>query len=134
MLIYQIDVKTAFLNGELQEVVYVSQPEGFVDLERPSNVYRLKKALYGLKQTPRAWYDKLSKFLMSTGFSKGVVDPTLFTRKSGKHILLVQIYVDDIIFASTDPKSCDQFAHDMSSTFKMSMMGQMSFFLGLQVS
>jgi hypothetical protein len=134
MLIYQMDVKTAFLNGELQEVVYVSQPEGFVDPDLPSHVYRLKKALYGLKQAPRAWYEKLSKFLMSTGFSKGVVDPTLFTRKTGKNILLVQIYVDDIIFASTDPKSCDQFAHDMSSTFKMSMMGQMSFFLGLQVS
>ena len=129
-----MDVKTAFLNGELNEVVYVSQPEGFVDPDRPSHVYRLKKALYGLKQAPRAWYDKLSRFLMSTGFTKGVVDPTLFTRKSGKHILLVQIYVDDIIFASTNPASCDHFAHEMSSTFKMSMMGQMSFFLGLQVA
>nr|GEW40102.1 retrovirus-related Pol polyprotein from transposon TNT 1-94 [Tanacetum cinerariifolium] len=134
MLIFQMDVKTAFLNGELKEEVYVSQPEGFVDPDRPSHVYRLKKALYGLKQAPRAWYEKLSRFLMSTGFSKGVVDPTLFTRKSSKHILLVQIYVDDIIFASTDPTSCDHFAHEMSSTFKMSMMGQMSFFLGLQVS
>nr|GEY61490.1 retrovirus-related Pol polyprotein from transposon TNT 1-94 [Tanacetum cinerariifolium] len=95
---------------------------------------RLKKALYRLKQAPRAWYDKLFRFLMSTGFSKGVVDPTLFTKKTGKHILLVQIYVDDIIFASTNPKSFDLFAHEMSSTFKMSMMGQMSFFLGLQVS
>ncbi|GJU60118.1 retrovirus-related pol polyprotein from transposon TNT 1-94 [Tanacetum coccineum] len=129
-----MDVKTAFLNGELNEVVYVSQPEGFVDPDQPTHVYRLKKALYGLKQAPRAWYDKLSRFLMSTGFSKGVVDPTLFTRKTGKHILLVQIYVDDIIFASTNPKSCETFAKEMSSTFKMSMMGQMSFFLGLQVS
>nr|GFC70741.1 retrovirus-related Pol polyprotein from transposon TNT 1-94 [Tanacetum cinerariifolium] len=83
MLIFQMDVKTAFLNGELKEEVYVSQPEGFVDTDRPSHVYRLKKALYGLKQAPRAWYKKLSRFLMSTGFSKGVVDPTLFTRKSG---------------------------------------------------
>ncbi|GJS73948.1 retrovirus-related pol polyprotein from transposon TNT 1-94 [Tanacetum coccineum] len=129
-----MDVKTAFLNGELNEVVYVSQPEGFVDPDQPTHVYRLKKALYGLKQAPRAWYDKLSRFLMSTGFSKGVVDPTLFTRKTCKHILLVQIYVDDIIFASTNPKSCETFAKEMSSTFKMSMMGQMSFFLGLQVS
>ncbi|GKA75671.1 retrovirus-related pol polyprotein from transposon TNT 1-94 [Tanacetum coccineum] len=134
MTIFQMDVKTAFLNGELNEVVYVSQPEGFVDPDQPTHVYRLKKALYGLKQAPRAWYDKLSRFLMSTGFSKGVVDPTLFTRKTGKHILLVQIYVDDIIFASTNPKSCETFAKEMSSTFKMSMMGQMSFFLGLQVS
>ncbi|GJW83105.1 retrovirus-related pol polyprotein from transposon TNT 1-94 [Tanacetum coccineum] len=98
MVIFQMDVKTAFLNGELNEVVYVSQPEGFVDPEHPSHVYRLKKALYGLKQAPRAWYDKLSAFLIKSGFTKGVVDPTLFTRKAGKHILLVQIYVDDIIF------------------------------------
>nr|GEV68098.1 hypothetical protein [Tanacetum cinerariifolium] len=132
MIIFQMDVKTAFLNGELNEVVYVSQPGGFVDPEHPTHVYWLKKALYGLKQAPRAWYDKWSKFLISTGFSKGVVDPTLFTRRISKHILLVQIYVDDIIFASTDPNSCQRFAHEMSSTFQMSMMGQMSFFLGLQ--
>ncbi|GKB64845.1 retrovirus-related pol polyprotein from transposon TNT 1-94 [Tanacetum coccineum] len=125
MVIFQMDVKTAFLNGELNEVVYVSQPEGFVDPEHPSHVYRLKKALYGLKQAPRAWYDKLSAFLIKSGFTKGVVDPTLFTRKAGKHILLVQIYVDDIIFASTNPKACKLFAFEMNSTFKMSMMGQM---------
>ncbi|GJT28594.1 retrovirus-related pol polyprotein from transposon TNT 1-94 [Tanacetum coccineum] len=104
MTVYQMDVKTAFLNGELKEEVYVHQPEGFVDPERPHHVYRLKKALYGLKQAPRAWYDTLSKFLLAQGFSKGVVDPTLFIRKTGKHTLHVQIYVDDIIFASTDPK------------------------------
>ncbi|GKC14560.1 retrovirus-related pol polyprotein from transposon TNT 1-94, partial [Tanacetum coccineum] len=88
MVIYQMDVKTAFLNGELNEVVYVSQPEGFVNPDHPSHVYRLKKALYGLKQAPRAWYDKLSMFLLNSGFTKGVVDPTLFTRKAGKHFLL----------------------------------------------
>ncbi|GJW47432.1 retrovirus-related pol polyprotein from transposon TNT 1-94 [Tanacetum coccineum] len=131
---YQMDVKTAFLNGELKEVVYVSQPEGFVDPDRPHHVYRLKKALYGLKQAPRAWYDTLSKFLLAQGFSKGVVDPTLFIRKTGKHTLHVQIYVDDIIFASTDPKDCDCFSNEMSSKFQMSMMGQISFFLGLQIS
>nr|GEV86037.1 hypothetical protein [Tanacetum cinerariifolium] len=100
----------------------------------PTHVYRLKKALYGLKQAPRAWYDTLSKFLLDNNFSKGAVDPTLFTRKTGKHILLVQIYVDDIIFASTDPTDCDMFSNEMSSKFQMSMIGQMSFFLGLQVS
>ncbi|GJZ81470.1 retrovirus-related pol polyprotein from transposon TNT 1-94 [Tanacetum coccineum] len=109
MTVYQMDVKTAFLNGELKEEVYVHQPEGFVDPERPHHVYRLKKALYGLKQAPRAWYDTLSKFLLAQGFSKGVVDPTLFIRKTGKHTLHVQIYVDDIIFASTDPKVYDPF-------------------------
>nr|GEX83055.1 retrotransposon protein, putative, unclassified [Tanacetum cinerariifolium] len=129
MTIYQMDVKTAFLNGELKEEVYVSQPEGFVDPDHPTHVYRLKKALYGLKQAPRTWYDMLSRFLLDNKFSKGAVDPTLFTHKTGKHILLVQIYVDDIIFDSTDPKACDMFSNEMSSKIQMSMMGQMSFFL-----
>ncbi|GJZ93542.1 retrovirus-related pol polyprotein from transposon TNT 1-94 [Tanacetum coccineum] len=102
MIIYQMDVKTTFRNGDLQEEVFVSQPEGFEDQENPTHIYHLKKALYGLKRAPRAWYDTLSKFLLANNFFKGAVDPTLFTRKSGKHILLVQIYVDDIIFASTD--------------------------------
>ncbi|GJZ32316.1 retrovirus-related pol polyprotein from transposon TNT 1-94 [Tanacetum coccineum] len=106
MTIFQMDVKTAFLNGKLKEEVYVSQPEGFVDQYNPSHVYKLKKALYGLKQAPRAWYDMLSSFLISQHFSKGAVDPTLFIRKAGNNLLL----------------------------FKMSMMGQMSFFLGLQIS
>nr|GEZ14910.1 retrovirus-related Pol polyprotein from transposon TNT 1-94 [Tanacetum cinerariifolium] len=117
MIIYQIDVKTAFLNDELKEEVYVSQPEGFVDPDHPTYLYHLKKALYGLKQAPRAWYNTLSRLFLDNKFSKGVVDPTLFTRKTGKHILLVQIYVDDIIFASTDPKACDIFSKEMSSKF-----------------
>ncbi|GKD86417.1 retrovirus-related pol polyprotein from transposon TNT 1-94, partial [Tanacetum coccineum] len=84
-----MDVNTAFLNGKLKEEVYVSQPESFVDPDHPTHVYRLKKALYGLKQAPRAWYDTLLRFLLDNKFSKGAVDPTLFTRKTGKHILLV---------------------------------------------
>ncbi|GJU28422.1 retrovirus-related pol polyprotein from transposon TNT 1-94 [Tanacetum coccineum] len=134
MIIYQMDVKTAFLNSELKEEVYVSQPEGFIDPDHPSHVYHLKKALYGLNQAPRAWYNTLSRFLLGKKLSKGVVDPTLFTWKIGKHILLVQIYLDDIIFTSTDPKTCDIFSKEMSSKFQMSIMGQMSFFLVLQVS
>nr|GEX35492.1 retrovirus-related Pol polyprotein from transposon TNT 1-94 [Tanacetum cinerariifolium] len=134
MTIYQMDVKTVFLNDELKEKVYVSQPEGFVDPDHPTHVYRLKKALYGLKQAPRAWYDTLSRFHLDNKFSKGAVDPTLFTQKTGKHILLVQIHVEDIIFASTDPNACDVFSNEMSSKFQMSMIGKMSFFLGLQVS
>nr|GEX68258.1 retrovirus-related Pol polyprotein from transposon TNT 1-94 [Tanacetum cinerariifolium] len=114
MTVYQMDVKTAFQNGELKEKVYVSHPEGFVDPDHLTHVYRLKKALYGLKQAPRAWYDTLSRFLLENHFSKGAVDPTLFTRKTGKRILLVQIYVDDIIFTSTDPKDCDMFSNEMS--------------------
>nr|GEU53101.1 retrovirus-related Pol polyprotein from transposon TNT 1-94 [Tanacetum cinerariifolium] len=120
--IYQMDVKTTFLNGELKDEVYVCQPEGFVDPEHLTHVYRLKKALYGLKHVPRAWYDTLSHFLLDNKFSKGAVDQTLFTRKIGKHIILVQIYVDDIIFASNDPKACDIFSNERIFKFQMSMM------------
>ncbi|GJV09802.1 retrovirus-related pol polyprotein from transposon TNT 1-94 [Tanacetum coccineum] len=102
--------------------------------DNPSHVYKLKKALYGLKQAPRAWYDMMSSFLISQQFSKGAVDPTLFTRKAGNDLLLVKIYVDDIIFASTNIAICNEFANQMTTKFKMSMMGQMSFFLGLQIS
>ncbi|GJX29477.1 retrovirus-related pol polyprotein from transposon TNT 1-94, partial [Tanacetum coccineum] len=134
MVIYQMDVKTAFLNGNLWEEVYVSQPDGFVDPDKPNYVYKLKKALYGLKQALRAWYDMLSSFLISNDFSKGLVDPTLFIRREGKELLLVQIYVNDIIFAASTPELCDLFAKIMCSKFKMSMMGKISFFLGLQIS
>ncbi|GKA71069.1 retrovirus-related pol polyprotein from transposon TNT 1-94, partial [Tanacetum coccineum] len=107
MVIYQMDVKTAFLNGNLREEVYVSQPDGFVDPDKPNHVYKLKKALYGLKQAPRAWYDMLSSFLISNDFSKGSVDPTLFIRREGNDLILVQIYVDDIIFAASTPELLD---------------------------
>ncbi|GJZ34320.1 retrovirus-related pol polyprotein from transposon TNT 1-94 [Tanacetum coccineum] len=102
--------------------------------DNPSHVYKLKKALYGLKQAPRAWYDMLSSFLVSQHFSKGAIDPTLFTRQAGNDLLLVQIYVDDIIFASTNTAMCNEFANQMTTKFKMLMMGQMLFFLGLQIS
>ncbi|GJX75788.1 retrovirus-related pol polyprotein from transposon TNT 1-94 [Tanacetum coccineum] len=134
MIVYQINVKTAFLNDILREEVYVSQPDGFVDPENPNHVYKLKKALYGLKQAPRAWYDLLSSYLLSHKFSKGAIDPTLFIKKDGKDILLVEIYVDDIIFASMKPEPCETFSKIMYSKLKMSMIGKLSFFLGLQVS
>ncbi|GKF63945.1 retrovirus-related pol polyprotein from transposon TNT 1-94, partial [Tanacetum coccineum] len=133
MVVYQMDVKTAFLNCNLREEVYVSQPDGFVDLDNPNHVYKLKKALYGLKQAPCAWYDMFSSFLISQDFSKGSVDPTLFIRKKGKELVLVQVYVDDIIFAASTPELCDLFAKIMCSKFKMSMMEKISFFLGLQI-
>ncbi|GKE63037.1 retrovirus-related pol polyprotein from transposon TNT 1-94, partial [Tanacetum coccineum] len=104
MVVYQLEVKTAFLNGILREKVYVSQSDSFVDLDNPNHVYKLKKALNGLKQAPRAWYDLLSSFLISQDFSKGLVDPTLFIQKEGKELLLVQVYVDDIIFAASTPE------------------------------
>ncbi|GJZ75313.1 retrovirus-related pol polyprotein from transposon TNT 1-94 [Tanacetum coccineum] len=128
-----MDVKTAFLNGPVKEDIFISQPDGFVDPDFPNHVYRFKKALYGLKQTPRAWYDKLSSFLIKHHFTKGIVDPTLFTRRHGDDILLVQIYVDDIIFGSTNPVFSHRFAKLMKDNFEMLMMGEMKFFLGLQV-
>nr|GEU50840.1 hypothetical protein [Tanacetum cinerariifolium] len=134
IMIFQMDVKLAFLNGELKEEVYVSQPKVFVDQDNPSHVYNLKKALYNLQQVPHAWYEMLSSFLTSQHFSKGAVDPTFFTRKAGNNLLLVQIYVDDIIFASTNTDMCNKFANLMTTKFKMSMMGKMSFFLRLQIS
>ncbi|GJY14315.1 retrovirus-related pol polyprotein from transposon TNT 1-94 [Tanacetum coccineum] len=132
MVVYQIDVKTVFLNGNLREEVYVSQSDGFVDPDNPNHVYKLKKALYGLKQAPRALYDMLSSFLISQDFYKGLVDPTMFIRKEGKELLLVQVYVDDIIFVASTPELCDLFAKITCSKFKMSIMGKISFFLGLQ--
>nr|GEX96800.1 hypothetical protein [Tanacetum cinerariifolium] len=134
MVIYQMDVKTAFLNGNIREEVYVGQPDEFVDPDNPNHMYKLKKALYGLKQAPRAWYDMLSSFLISQDFSKGSVYPTLFICRNGNDLLLVQIYVDDIIFAVSTPKVCGIFAKIMCSKFKMSMTGKISFFLGLQIS
>ncbi|GJS14314.1 retrovirus-related pol polyprotein from transposon TNT 1-94 [Tanacetum coccineum] len=110
MVVYQMDVKTALWNGNLREEVYVSQPDGFVDPNNPNHVYKLKKALYGLKQAPRAWYDMLSSFLLSQDFSKGLVDPTMFIRRESKKLLLVQIYVDDIIFVASTPELCDLLA------------------------
>nr|GFA13672.1 retrovirus-related Pol polyprotein from transposon TNT 1-94 [Tanacetum cinerariifolium] len=101
--VFQTDVKTAFLHGSLKEDVYVCQPEGFIDADHPSHVYKLKKALYGLKQAPRACYDELSKFLLQNHFFKGTIDPTLFIRRFQDDILVVQVYVDDIIFGSTHP-------------------------------
>nr|GEX24239.1 retrovirus-related Pol polyprotein from transposon TNT 1-94 [Tanacetum cinerariifolium] len=131
---YQMDVKTAFLHGSLKEDVYVCQPKGFIDADHPSHVYKLKKALYGLKQAPRAWYDELSTFFLQNRFSKGTIDLTLFTRRFDDDILVVQVYVDDIIFGLTDLRYATLFSDLMKSRFEMSMMGEMMFFLGLQVN
>nr|GEZ59910.1 hypothetical protein [Tanacetum cinerariifolium] len=131
--VYQMDVKTSFLYGLLKEEVYVNQPDGFVDTYHPDKVYSLKKALYGLKQAPRAWYDELSTFLVSKGFSNGSIDPTFFIIKRKGDIFLVQIYFDDIIFGSTNPKLSKQFEKVMHNKFEMSMIGELKFFLGIQI-
>nr|GFA02474.1 hypothetical protein [Tanacetum cinerariifolium] len=129
-----MDVKTSFLHGSLKEDVYVHQPKGFIDADHPSYVYKLKKALYGLKQAPREWYDEQSTFLLQNRFSKGNIDLMLFTRRFDDDILVVQVYVDDIIFGSTNPRYATLFSDLMKSRFEMSMMGEMTFFLGLEVN
>nr|GEW18601.1 copia protein [Tanacetum cinerariifolium] len=128
-MIFQMDVKTAFFNGILKEEVYVGQPSGFVSKQFLDHVYALDKALYGLKQAPRAWYDILSKFLIDSEFQKGSINTTLFVKKKGEHIMLIQIYVDAIIFDSTNPKYYTKFSKLMEKRFEMSMMGEMNFFL-----
>ncbi|GJY11705.1 putative ribonuclease H-like domain-containing protein [Tanacetum coccineum] len=131
--LFQMDVKSAFLNGFINEEVYVAQPPGFIDFEKPDHVYKLKKALYGLKQAPKAWYDRLKAFLIKHEYKMGMVDNTLFTKKKSSNLIIVQIYVDDIIFGSTCQDMCDEFAKIMHDEFEMSMMGELNFFLGLQI-
>jgi hypothetical protein len=128
--LYQMNVKSAFLNGSIKENVYVEQPLGFEDEEYPNHVYKLHKALYGLKQAPRAWYECLSDFLIDNGFRIGKADSTLFTRRVDNDIFICQIYVDDIIFGSTNQSFCDKFNKIMTDRFEMSMMGELNFFLG----
>ncbi|GJT50273.1 putative ribonuclease H-like domain-containing protein [Tanacetum coccineum] len=132
-LVYQMDVKSAFLYGEIEEEVYVTQPKGFEDPYFPKHVYRVVKALYGLHQAPRAWYARLSAFLLQHNYRRGTIDKTLFIKKDSRDILLVQVYVDDIIFGSTNKAWCEEFEVLMKGEFEMSAMGEMSFFLGLQV-
>ncbi|GJV70407.1 putative ribonuclease H-like domain-containing protein [Tanacetum coccineum] len=132
-LVYQMDVKSAFLLCEIEEEVYVTQPKGFVDPHHPKLVYKVVKALYGLHQAPRAWYARLSTFLLKHGYRRGTIDKTLFIKKNSRDIILVQVYVDDIIFGSTKKAWCDEFEKLMKSEFEMSVMGELTFFLGLQV-
>jgi hypothetical protein len=131
--LYQMDVKSAFLNGKINELIYVEQSPSFEDSKKPNHVYKLSKALYGLKQAPRAWYERLQDFLVSKGFKVGKVDTTLFTKKIVDDLFICQIYVDDIIFGSTNQEFCEEFGDMMSQEFEMSMIGELSFFLGLQV-
>jgi hypothetical protein len=131
--LYQMNVKSAFLNGPIKEEVYVEQPSDFESEEHPNHVYKLHKALYGLKQAPRAWYECLRDFLIENGFRIGMADSTHFTRKTGKDLFVCQIYVDDIIFGSTNKSFCDEFSKIMTDRFEMSMMGVLTFFLGFQI-
>ncbi|GJV53482.1 retrovirus-related pol polyprotein from transposon TNT 1-94 [Tanacetum coccineum] len=131
--LFQMDVKSAFLNGLINEEVYMAQTPGFIDFEKPDHVYKLKKALYGLKQAPKAWYDRLKAFLIKHEYNMGMVDNMLFTKNKSSNLIIVQIYIDDIIFGSTYQDMCDEFAKIMHDEFEMSMMGELNFFLGLQI-
>nr|GEY47212.1 retrovirus-related Pol polyprotein from transposon TNT 1-94 [Tanacetum cinerariifolium] len=131
--LFQMNVKSTFLNGFINEEVYVVQPLGFIEFEKPDHVYKLKKAFYGLKQAPKAWYDRLKAFLIKHEYKMGMVDNTLFTKNKSLNLIIVQIYVDDIIFGSTCQDMCDEFSKIMHDKFEMSMMGELNYFLGLQI-
>ncbi|WVZ94205.1 hypothetical protein U9M48_040126 [Paspalum notatum var. saurae] len=129
----QMNVKSAFLNGFIEKEVYVRQPPGFESARFPHRLYKLRKALYGLKQAPRAWYARLKSFLLKFGFVMDSVDKTLFLLSRGGDTLIVQIYVDDIIFGGSSHALVSSFAEQMSREFEMSLMGELQFFLGLQI-
>ncbi|GJX63186.1 putative ribonuclease H-like domain-containing protein [Tanacetum coccineum] len=128
-----MDVKSAFLYETIEEEVYVTQTPGFKDPDHSDKVYKVVKALYWLHQAPRAWYETLANYLLGNGFKRGKIDQTLFIKKQKGDILLVQVYVDDIIFGSTNKELCTAFEKLMKDKFQMSSMGELTFFLGLQV-
>ncbi|GKD45227.1 putative ribonuclease H-like domain-containing protein, partial [Tanacetum coccineum] len=132
-VVYQMDVKSAFLYGKIEEEVYVCQPPGFEDPNFPHRVYKVEKALYGLHQAPGAWYETLSTYLLENRFQRGQIDKTLFIKRDQSDILIVQVYVDDIIFGSTKKKLCTEFENMMHMKFQMCSMGELTFFLGVQV-
>jgi hypothetical protein len=131
--LYQMDVKSTFLNGILQEEVYVEQPKGFQDPHHPKYVYKLKKALYGLKQAPRAWYERITTYLLARGFIRGYADRTLFIQNQGEHKLIAQIYVGVIIFGATVDSQAHEFSNIVKKEFEMSMIGELNYFFGIQV-
>ncbi|GJR74626.1 putative ribonuclease H-like domain-containing protein [Tanacetum coccineum] len=133
-VVYQMDVKSDFLYGKIEEEVYVCQPPGFEDLDFPDRVYKVEKALYGPHQAPRAWYETLSTYLLDNGFQRGKIDKTLFIKRDKGDILLIQLYVDDIVFGSTKKSLCTEFKKMMHKKFQMSSMGELTFFLGLHTS
>ena len=128
-----MDIKSAFLNGILNEEVYVEQPKGFQDPRYPNHVYRLRKALYGLNQAPKAWHERLTSYLLNKGFMRRGADRTLFIRRNDEVLLVAQIYVDDIVFGSTSNEWTLDFAKEMKSEFEMSMVKELTYFLGFQV-
>ena len=126
-----MDVKSAFLNGDLEEEVYIEQPEGFILGNDKNLVCKLKKALYGLKQALRAWYACLDRYLQKQVFKRGNVDKTIYVKVEHKNLTIIEVYVDDIIFGSDDDRLSKKFASYMKNEFEMSLLGELTFFLGL---
>ena len=126
-----MDVKTAFLNGLLKEDVYVAQPKGLIDPHFLDHVLYLKKTLFGLKQAPRAWYDRLTQYLVSYRFTRGKADQTLFIKREDGELIVAQVYVDNIIFGSTKDDPAHGFLKFMQVEFEMNMIGELTHFLGL---
>eukprot|EP00253_Pinus_taeda_P009829 PITA_09829 len=131
--VFQMDVKSTFLNGDLEEEVYIEQLDGFILGNDPNLVCILKKALYGLKQAPRTWYYLLDKYLHQQGFSKGSVDNNLYTKIENDKLLILVVYVDDIIFGSNEEAMSQSFALVMQKEFEISLLGELTYFLGLQI-
>ena len=129
-----MDVKSEFLNGCISEEVYVHQRPGFENSKLPEHIFKLKKSLYGLKQAPRAWYERHSSFLLENDFIRGKVDSTLFCKNIRNDLMICQIYVDDIIFGSTNPSVCQEFSELMQAKFEISLMQEVKFFLGIQIN
>ena len=126
--LYQIDVKYVFLNGYLNEEVFVKQPKGFHDPHFPDHVLRLKKALYGLKQASKAWYNRLTHYLLDRGFKRGYADRTLFVKNDEDYLLVAQVYVDDVVFGAITDAQAIEFSEEMKKEIKMSMVRELTFF------
>ena len=132
--VYPMDVKSDFLNGELEEEVYIEQLEGFQLLENKDYVCGFKRDLYGLKQAPRAWYSRLDRYLQQQNFKRGSADNNLYIKHDYDNIFIIEVYVDDIIFGSDDDSLSQQSAKNMHKEFEMSLLGELTFFLGLHIS
>lgn len=131
--LFQMNIKSAFLNSFLKKKVFVKQPPRFENVDQPNHVFKSDKCPYGLEQAPRAWYGRLSKFLFDKGFKRQKIDNTLFLKVRQRNLLIFQVYVDDIICGATTSSLCDEFSRLMSSKFEMSITGELKFFLGLQI-
>lgn len=132
--IHHMDVKTAFLHGELKETVYVYQPEGFEKKGSEDKVYKLNKALYGLRQTPRAWNNKLNTILLELQFIKCSKEPTVYRKEVREHLLVIAVYVDDLLVTGTSLEVINKFKEEMASKFEMSDLGKLTYYLGIEVS